>query len=133
MSRRVPRASFRHSQNLEVKRLSRSEMIETGTPCLDTTSLMYKRVSFSNLSVSRIGRKCADFVNRSTITQIMSWPLVVLGNLVMKSIVILSHLHSGISGCWSKPDGLWVSALTFAQVKHCATYAAISLLKFGHQ
>src|ERR1044071_8117524 len=106
MSRRVPRASFKLAQNLEVKLLSRSEMMEIGTPCFDTTSLMYKRVSFSNLSVSRIGRKCADFVNRSTITQIMSWPLVVVGNLVMKSIVIRSHFHSGISGCWSKSDGL---------------------------
>src|ERR1044071_1611717 len=107
MSRRVPRASFKLSQNLEVKQLSRSEMMEIGTPCLDTTSLMYKRFSFSNLSVSRIGRKCVDFVNRSTITQIMSWPLVVLGNLVMKSMEICSHFHSGISSCWSKPDVLW--------------------------
>ncbi|KAJ0896489.1 hypothetical protein HanRHA438_Chr08g0335221 [Helianthus annuus] len=35
-----------------------------------------------------------------------------LGNLVMKSIVTYSHFHSGSSGCCSKPDGFWCSALT---------------------
>ncbi|MFS7913478.1 hypothetical protein Hanom_Chr02g00142251 [Helianthus anomalus] len=57
------------------------------------------------LSFSRIGRKCADFVNRSTITHIISCPLGVLGNFVMKSIETCSHFHKGISGCCSRPDG----------------------------
>ncbi|KAJ0940323.1 hypothetical protein HanRHA438_Chr02g0082071 [Helianthus annuus] len=52
-----------------------------------------------------MGRKCADLVNLSTITYIVSFPFLVFGNLVMKSIVTISHFHSGSSGCCSKPDG----------------------------
>ncbi|KAJ0519708.1 hypothetical protein HanIR_Chr10g0451251 [Helianthus annuus] len=54
-------------------------------------------------------------------THIVSFPFLVLGNLVMKSIVTHSHFHSGSSGCCSKPDGFWCSALTCVQVKHLAT------------
>ncbi|MFS7943686.1 hypothetical protein Hanom_Chr06g00503161 [Helianthus anomalus] len=59
-----------------------------------------------------MGRKCADLVNLSTITHTVSFPFLVFGNLVMKSIVTISHFHSGSSGCCSKPDGFWCSALT---------------------
>ncbi|MFS7981235.1 hypothetical protein Hanom_Chr10g00948551 [Helianthus anomalus] len=52
-----------------------------------------------------MGKKCADLVSLSTITQIVSFPFCVLGNLVMKSIVTISHFQVGISGCCSKPDG----------------------------
>ncbi|KAJ0948988.1 hypothetical protein HanRHA438_Chr01g0033791 [Helianthus annuus] len=51
----------------------------------------------------------------------------------MKSIAILSHFHTGIGGCSSKPEGLWCSALTLAQVKQLPTYRAISLFIPGHQ
>ncbi|GJZ62501.1 retrovirus-related pol polyprotein from transposon TNT 1-94 [Tanacetum coccineum] len=30
-------------------------------------------------------------------------------------MVIFSHFHSGISGCWSRPDGFWCSAFTLEQ------------------
>ncbi|MFS8027128.1 hypothetical protein Hanom_Chr16g01495011 [Helianthus anomalus] len=50
-------------------------------------------------------RKCADLVSLSTITHIVSFPLCVFGNLVIKSIVTISHFQVGISGCCSKPDG----------------------------
>src|ERR1044071_1016865 len=86
-------------------RESRSEIMETGTPCRETTSLRYKRARRSRPSVSLIARKCADFVNLSTITQIMSQPLGDFGSLVTKSIVIHSHFHSGISGCCRRLDG----------------------------
>ncbi|GJR53380.1 hypothetical protein Tco_1403901 [Tanacetum coccineum] len=49
--------------------------------------------------------KCADLVRRSKLTQIVSCPLEVLGSFVMKSIVILSHFHIGISGCTRAPQG----------------------------
>nr|GEX24344.1 hypothetical protein [Tanacetum cinerariifolium] len=52
----------------------------------------------ANLTII-IWMKCADLVRRSTMTQIMSCPLDVLGSFVTKSIVILSHFHVGISGC----------------------------------
>ncbi|KAJ0512047.1 hypothetical protein HanIR_Chr11g0558861 [Helianthus annuus] len=52
-----------------------------------------------------MGKKWADLVSLSTITHIVSFPFLVLGNLVIKSIVTHSHFHSGSSGCCSKPDG----------------------------
>ncbi|GJY94266.1 hypothetical protein Tco_0510627 [Tanacetum coccineum] len=70
-----------------------------------TISFMYNIVRVSILSVSRVGMKCADLVRRSTMTQIVSCPLEVLGSFVMKFFVILSHFHIGISGCTSKLDG----------------------------
>ncbi|MFS7978410.1 hypothetical protein Hanom_Chr10g00915161 [Helianthus anomalus] len=76
-------------------------------------------------------KKCADFVNRSTIAQIVSWPLGVLGNFVIKSMEICSHFHLGISGCCRSPEGFWYSALTLAHVKHLLT--ATSPFILGHQ
>nr|GEY42249.1 hypothetical protein [Tanacetum cinerariifolium] len=49
--------------------------------------------------------KCADLVRQSTMTQIVSCSLDVLGSFITKSIIILSHFHVGISDCISKPDG----------------------------
>ena len=42
------------------------------------------------------GKKWADFVRRSTITQIESYPFDVLGSPTMKLILISSHFHDGI-------------------------------------
>ncbi|MFS7963366.1 hypothetical protein Hanom_Chr08g00737231 [Helianthus anomalus] len=74
-----------------------------------------------NLFISLMARKCADLVSRSTITQMVSFPRWDLGRLVMKSMEICSHFHSGISGCCSRPDGFWYSTLTLTQVKHLLT------------
>ncbi|MFS8020005.1 hypothetical protein Hanom_Chr15g01410491 [Helianthus anomalus] len=49
-------------------------MMEVGTPCLDTTSFKWMSAIVVNLSVSLIGRKYADLVSRSTITQMVSFP-----------------------------------------------------------
>ncbi|MFS7929782.1 hypothetical protein Hanom_Chr04g00336501 [Helianthus anomalus] len=100
-----PNAFWNDCHILDTNRPSRSDIIEIGTPCRATISLRYISASFLVLSFSLIGRKCADFVSRSTITQIISWPFEVRGNLVMKSIEICSHFHTGISGCWSNPEG----------------------------
>ncbi|GJW72687.1 hypothetical protein Tco_0129604 [Tanacetum coccineum] len=57
ISNRVPNSLFREFQKCEVNFPSRSEMIETGTPCLETTSFKYCLVNFSNMSSSLIGKK----------------------------------------------------------------------------
>ncbi|KAJ0437845.1 hypothetical protein HanHA300_Chr16g0606951 [Helianthus annuus] len=108
-------------------------MIKRGTPCRATISLMYISASLLVLSFSLIGKKCAYFVKLSTITQIVSWPLGVVGNFIMKSIEICSHFHLGISGCCSRPEGFWYSAFTLAHVKHLPTYTATSPFILGHQ
>nr|GEY00158.1 hypothetical protein [Tanacetum cinerariifolium] len=70
-----------------------------GTPCRETISFIYNLVRVSILSVSREGMKCADLVRWATMTQIVSCSMDVLGSFVMKSIIILSYFHVGISGC----------------------------------
>ena len=87
MSNLVPMDFCSDCQDHDVNLLSISETIDMGTPCSCTISLMLVMISFSILLVSMICRKCADLVNRSTITQMVSRPPVVLDNLVMKSFV----------------------------------------------
>jgi len=56
------------------------------------------------------GRKCADLVSRSTITNIESKPLDVLGRPTIKSILILSHFQDGIGkGCSGPVDFKWTA------------------------
>src|ERR1043165_5566144 len=104
-----------------------------GLPWRHTISLTYIFANLSTEYFSRMGKKWADLVKRSTITQILSKPLGVRGSLVMKSIAMLSHFHTRISGCSSIPDGRWCSALTFEQVRHFAMKRAISFFIPGHQ
>ncbi|GJT34061.1 hypothetical protein Tco_0924480 [Tanacetum coccineum] len=72
ISKFVPKSSDGDLQKLDANLGSRSQMIETGIPCLVTTSFKYNLASLSKGSVSLIGVKIADLVSRSTITQIVS-------------------------------------------------------------
>src|SRR3954470_11089952 len=76
--------------------------------------------------------KCATLVRRSTTTHMESYPHLVLGNPVMKSIPILSHFQSGIgSGC-NNPAGFWFSAFTLLHTSHKAICSAMSFLRLFH-
>ncbi|MFS8021574.1 hypothetical protein Hanom_Chr16g01429021 [Helianthus anomalus] len=57
MSSREPKALCIACHSSDVNRASRSEMIEVGTPCLETTFFKYMSASVENLSVSLIARK----------------------------------------------------------------------------
>jgi hypothetical protein len=59
--------------------------------------------NLANLSVIFLGKKSADFVKRSTMTQVALLLFFSLGNLITKFIVISFHFHLGISneGCRS--------------------------------
>ncbi|MFS7906109.1 hypothetical protein Hanom_Chr01g00055451 [Helianthus anomalus] len=74
MSKREPKDLCIACHISEVKRASRSEIMDVGTPCFETTSFKYISAKVENLSVSLIARKCADLVNRSIITQMASFP-----------------------------------------------------------
>ncbi|KAJ0476313.1 hypothetical protein HanHA300_Chr13g0475981 [Helianthus annuus] len=52
-----------------------------------------------------MGKRCADLVSLSTITHIVSFPFLALGNMAIKSIVTISYFHLGSSSGRSKPDG----------------------------
>nr|GEZ16427.1 uncharacterized mitochondrial protein AtMg00810-like [Tanacetum cinerariifolium] len=49
-------------QNLDVKQLLRSEMMDIGTPCCETISFIYNLVRDSILSVALMGIKCAVLI-----------------------------------------------------------------------
>ena len=117
----VPIASWKLSQNLEVKMLPRSELISNGMPWRDMILETYKSANWLAEIVSLTGRKWATLENRSIKTKMASWPFYDQGKPVKKSISILSHFHSGIkSGC-RVPAGLWCSALTRRQTSHSST------------
>ena len=84
---------LRFLKNLEVNLGSLSDTILDGSPYNLTISLIYREVNFSKENLILIGMKSADLVSLSTITQIESKPLGVLGSPTTKSMEILSHFH----------------------------------------
>ncbi|GJY11598.1 hypothetical protein Tco_0380907 [Tanacetum coccineum] len=62
MSKRVPKAFWSDLQKFDVNLQSWSQMIETGIPCLVTTSFKYSLVNLSMVSFYFIDEKCADLV-----------------------------------------------------------------------
>ena len=106
------------SQNLEVKRASRSEMMVLGRPCNLQISLRKIRARSGAFFASLLkGTKCAILVNLSTITQILSCSSDI-GRSVMKSIEIESHGANGTSSGWSIPKRACRIALSFWQSSH---------------
>ncbi|CAA0833356.1 Unknown protein, partial [Striga hermonthica] len=93
----VPIALCRQFQNRAVNRVSRSDTIDTGTPWSRTISRIYSLAYSFSFIVVFTGKKCAVLVRRSMITQMESFPLLVLERPTTKSIVTFSHFHSGIS------------------------------------
>ena len=74
---RVPMASYKLDQNLDVNMGSRSEIIDIGTPCNLTISSTYNWANLFNESSLLTGRKCVDIVSLSTITHMASCCLQV--------------------------------------------------------
>ena len=101
----VPIAFCKYSQNLEVNLGSLSDTIDIGTPCSRTILFKYFSANCSSEHPQRISMKCVDFVSLSMITHTALIPLIVRGNPVTKSIVILSHFHTGIRRGCNMPDG----------------------------
>src|SRR3954469_4360569 len=79
-----------------------------------------------------MGMKWGDLVNRSTTTQMVSCPAVVLGNPHTRSMVMWSHFQLGTSKGCNKSLALSWSAFTCWQVKHRATYFTTSFFIPGH-
>lgn len=71
-----------------------------------TTSFIYSLTNSSIEAATLIGRKCAVFVNLSTITQIVSLPTRALSNPTTKLLIICSHFQTGISNGFSSVTGL---------------------------
>ena len=111
MAKCVPVAFWKLFQKCVVNLGSLSDIMDIGTPCSRTISLMYNRQNISSVKVIRTARKCADFVSQSTITYTASCLRDVRGKWVTKSIVACSHFHSATSNGWSSPTGFWCSTL----------------------
>jgi hypothetical protein len=79
-----------------------------------------------------IGMKCADLVSQSTTNRIASLPRGVWGKPTVKSVVICSHFHSGISRGFNKPIGLLCSTFTYWQIAKDVKYLVMSTLNLDH-
>ena len=117
----VVMAFWKLFQKCAINMGSLSETMETSTPCSRTISQIYNQHNSSSVKVIRTAIKCADFVNRSTITHTSSCLRNVHGKWVTKSIVTCSHFHSATSNGWSSPASLWCSAFTCRHVRHLRT------------
>jgi len=80
-----------------------------------------------------MGRKCTNFVSRSTTTHIASCPCGDRGSPVTKSIVTWLHFHSEIDKGTSNPGGFLCSALTCWHIKKLCMKLAISFFIPSHQ
>ena len=86
-------------QKVLINQLSLSLTMVLGKPCSLNISLKNKYATFAALKSMEMEKKCANLVNLSTTTKIQSLSYA-LGNPVMKSIEMLSHLCSGMGrGC----------------------------------
>src|SRR5205807_8418042 len=106
----TPNSFIKLVQNLEVNRLSLSEIIDSGSP-------WYRQISFRNISANCSigtsvvsGMKCAILENLSTMTQILVYP-ADSGNPIMKSIEMDFHGRSGTSIGDSSPNFLCLAVL----------------------
>ena len=88
-------------QKVLMNLLSLSLTMVLGRPCNLKISLKISLDTYVALKSVAMEKKCANFVNLSTTTKMQSFPCV-LGNLVMKSMDMLSHLCYGMGrGCSS--------------------------------
>ena len=110
-------------QKLEVNFVSLSDMISLGIPC----SL---NISFMNTLAMSIALQ-VNFLNLSTTTMIVSLCLVDVGNLVMKSMEMVSHFHYKIGRGCNNPVGCWCSSLTCWHSINLAKYLAMSFFNPG--
>jgi len=99
----------------------------------DTLLLQRSSANFAiDISVL-IGIKCADFVNRSTTTQIEPQPFAVFNKALTKSIKILSHFHSSTNNSCIIPDNFYCLILNLWQTKQANTNLVASLFILSHQ
>ena len=88
-------SDYNSCQNVLMNLLSLSLMMVLGRPCSLNTSLKNNSATCVALKSVAMGKKCENFVNLSTTMKIQSFPYA-LGNPVMKSMDMLSHLCSRI-------------------------------------
>jgi hypothetical protein len=104
-------------QKVLMNRLSLSLTMVLGKPCSLKTSLKNNYATCAALKSVAMEKKCANLVNLSTTTKIQYLPCA-LGNPVLKSIDMLSHLCSGMGRGYNNPAGCVCSSLFTSQVVH---------------
>ena len=128
----VPSESCSCSQNLATNWAPQPEIIVRGIPCKHTIRSMYNSAYLLVGNVVCMRRKWSTLVNLSTATHMESWFSEVLGNPMIKSMLISSHFQEDIgSSCKALAALRWLS-LTIWQVSHSDTYLAISLFILVH-
>ena len=116
----VSRPTIKDFQKLEVNFVSLSDMISLGIPCSLNISFMNMLAISIALQVNLTGIKWVEFLNLSITTMMVSFCLVDVGNLVMKSMEMVSHFHSGIGRGCNNHVGCRCSALTCWHSMHLA-------------
>jgi hypothetical protein len=108
----VPTNLNNSCQKVLINRISMSLTMGLGNPWSLKTSLKNTYATYAALKSMAMEKKCANLVNLSTTLKIQSFPCA-LGNHVMKSMKILSHLCFGMVKGFNSPTG-WVCSSLFS-------------------
>jgi hypothetical protein len=113
----VPTNLNNSCQKVLIDRLSMSLTMVLGKLCSLKIFVKNKYTTCAALNSVAMEKKCANLVNLSTTTKIQYLPCSI-GNPLMKSIEMLSHLCSGMCRGCSNPAGCVCSSLFTWQVVH---------------
>jgi hypothetical protein len=106
MLRSVPSKRIISCQNLAVNLGSRSDTIDSGTPCRRTILSKYALAqAFALVSIVK-GIRCVYLLNLSTTTNTESPPTLLTGMSVIKSILTCYHGLLGTGKGYNLPTGL---------------------------
>ena len=128
----IPNNSFNSLINPAANYRPLSEIILSGSPYNCHTLSLNNCASPSTVVFSVVGTKCAIFVNQSTTTTMLSYPMAK-GSFVMKSADICVYALSGTEFGISFPAGCSVQFLFLWQVLHPSIYLFTSIVTSGHQ
>ncbi|GFR41554.1 hypothetical protein Agub_g2265 [Astrephomene gubernaculifera] len=111
----------------------RSETTSSGNPWWRKTLSRYSWAKSSAVTSSVVGATRHIFVRRSTKVTMVSYPAVVFGRCVMKSIDTLPHAAVGMGNGCSNPAGFSCGGLFRWHSSHAETWRPTSTVIPGHQ
>ena len=130
----VPHAAYKHFQNRDKNRGSRSVTIDLGSPCYRTITLTNALATASAVVSAVRGMKWAIFENLSiTVRMFSKLSRDDFGRSVIRSMLTSSHRRMGIGNGLRSPAGFWVYAFWHWQTSHFSINATIWRNMPGHQ
>jgi len=124
----VPKPENKYFRKEDVHFTSLSHITTRGIPWSWNISFIKISAISIFLYMDFTGIKWVVLFHLSTMTMMESFNFLVLGNLIIKSIVIVCHFNSRMGRGWSNPTQCWCFTSTCWNSKHFAKYLVMSLV-----